>query len=67
MQNPYENDMSQRMGAMLPQALDQKQKRPVDLAEEFLNMQKYFLDYSLVTRRMTQVFSNIRRATQVGR
>lgn len=65
LENPYESQLSKKMGAMTPKK--PSTNRPVDIAEEFLNMQKYFLDYNLVTRRMSTVFNNIRRATQVGR
>jgi flagellar basal body rod protein FlgB len=67
MSNPYENSLSMRMGAMQPSALRKQTGKPVDMAQEFLELQKHFVDYSLVTRRLSTVFGNLRRATQVGR
>jgi hypothetical protein len=41
--------------------------RPVNLSEEMVDLQKVFLNYSLVTKRVSTIFNNIRRATQIGR
>ena len=67
LQNPFETNLSQQMGSLMPQTLARKTGQPVDLAEEFLLMQKYFLDYSVVSRRASTIFNNLRRASQIGR
>lgn len=67
MSNPYENRLSQRMGAMIDTSLGEDGGEPVDLAREMVDMQKVYLNYSMVTRRMSTVFGNLRRATQLGR
>jgi flagellar basal-body rod protein FlgB len=66
--NPFETQLSSKMGSMQNSTLAQETDgQPVDLAHEMVDMQKLFLNYTLVTRRMTTIFSNIRRASQIGR
>jgi flagellar basal body rod protein FlgB len=67
MNNPFETTLSAKMGSLMPQTLARQTGKPVDLSEEFLLMQKYFLDYSVVTRRASSIFNNLRRASQIGR
>ena len=68
MQNPFENDLSCKMGSMKDSQLFKKPgSHRVDIAEEMLNMQEYSEQYSLVTRRLSSIFSNLRRASQIGR
>lgn len=65
--NPFETNLSRKMGSMLNSSMVQTEGRPVNLAQEMVAMQKVFLNYSMVTRRASTVFSNLRRATQLGR
>ncbi len=67
--NPFETDLSRKMGSMKGSSFAQEEgiAKPVDLAREMVEMQKVFLNYSMVTRRASTIFSNIRRATQIGR
>ncbi len=65
--NPFENNLSHKMGSMKGQGFAQLESRPVNLAQELIDMQKVFLNYSMVSRRASTVFGNLRRATQLGR
>ncbi len=65
--NPYETDLSKKMGAMTNANFTETDGQPVDISKEMVDMQKTYLNYSLVTRRISTVFNNIRRATQIGR
>ncbi len=65
--NPYETHLSQKMGSMENSAMVQTTGTGVDMATEMIEMQKVFLNYSLVTKRASTVFNNLRRATQIGR
>jgi len=64
--NPFENDLSRKMGSTGPSASSEGEGG-VDIAHEMIEMQKVFLNYSMVTRRASTVFSNIRRASQIGK
>ncbi len=66
--NPFETQLSQRMGSMKDSSfVEAEDGRPVNLSEEMVDLQKVFLNYSLVTKRVSTIFNNIRRATQIGR
>lgn len=65
--NPFETRLSQKMGSMAGSAFQSEEGQPVNLAQEMLEMQKVFLNYSMVTRRASTIFGNMRRATQIGR
>ncbi len=65
--NPFETELSMKMGSMANSTFAQSTGKPVELAEEMVDMQKVFLNYSMVTRRISTVFGNLRRATQIGR
>lgn len=67
LQNPFETDLSRKMGSMMGSVLAQETGQPVNLATEMVDMQKTFLNYTMVTRRASTIFNNIRRATQIGR
>lgn len=66
--NPFETSLSQKMGSMMSSSFAQAEDgKPVNMAEEMIEMQKVYLNYSMVTRRVSTIFGNIRRATQIGR
>lgn len=65
--NPFETELSRKMGAMAGSTFAQTDGKPVNLAQEMIEMQKVFLNYSMASRRASTVFSNLRRATQIGR
>ena len=68
LQNPFENDLSRKMGNIQDSQMFKKPgSHPVDIAEEMFNMQEYSEEYSVVTRRLSSIFSNLRRASQIGR
>jgi flagellar basal body rod protein FlgB len=67
MSNPFETELSRKMGSMAGSTFAQGDGHPVNLAQELVDMQKVFLNYSMVSRRASTVFSNLRRATQIGR
>lgn len=65
--NPFETGLSRKMGSMQNSSFVQEEGRPVNLAEEMVEMQKVFLNYSMTTRRVSTIFNNLRRATQIGK
>lgn len=65
--NPYETHLSQKMGSVIDTGMAESDGKPVNLAQEMIEMQKVFLNYSMVTRRATTIFGNLRRASQIGR
>lgn len=67
MNNPFETNLSQKMGSMANSSFAMEEGKPVDIAREMVDMQKVFLNYTMVTRRASTIFNNIRRATQIGR
>lgn len=67
MANPFENNLSLRMGASLENQFTNDSNRPVNLSEEMMEMQKISLYHSTVGRVITNHFSLLRRAVQIGR
>ncbi|WP_373532230.1 flagellar basal body rod protein FlgB [Vampirovibrio sp.] len=65
-ENPFETDLSQRMGSKLSE-MNNNSGLPVDLQKELVEMQKNLLFYSMTTRRAASVFNSLKNATQVGR
>jgi flagellar basal body rod protein FlgB len=65
--NPFETKLSMKMGSVANSGLADGVGTPVNLAHEMIDMQKVFLNYTMVTRRASTIFNNIRRATQIGR
>ncbi len=65
MQNPFETDLSRKLGTTLPDAVSTG--APVSLQTELIEMQKNTLFYGMVTRRASTLFNNMRAATQIGR
>ena len=65
-QNPFETNLSRKMGDRLSQASTDT-GAAVDLQKELIEMQKNMLYYSMVSRRASSVVSNIKAASQVGR
>lgn len=68
LENPFETKLSSKMGSMMHASMAQEEGgEPVNLANEMIEMQKVFLNYTMVTRRVSTIFNNIRRASQIGR
>jgi flagellar basal-body rod protein FlgB len=68
--NPFQTALGQKMGSNADKLIvstGDPEDQGVDLAQEMLDMQKVFLNYSIVSRRATSVFNNLRRATQIGK
>ncbi|MCE3235272.1 MAG: hypothetical protein K0Q50_1452 [Vampirovibrio sp.] len=64
--NPFETDMSQKMGSKLTE-ISTDTGTPVDIQKELIDMQKNLLYYSMATRRASTIFSSLKAASQVGR
>ncbi len=68
MDNPYENDLSRKMGSMKGTVFSETDGgQKVNLADEMINMQKVYLNYAMVTRRASSIFNNLRKAVQIGK
>lgn len=67
MRNPFETPLSRKMGTSVHTAMVQGSGESVELAREMVDMQKNFLYYSMTTRRMSSIFNNLRKASQIGR
>jgi flagellar basal body rod protein FlgB len=64
--NPFETALSQKMGGKLSE-INSDTGMPVDMQKELIDMQKNMLFYSMVTRRASSIFNELRTASQVGR
>lgn len=64
--NPFETDLSQKMGSKLTE-MSTDTGTPVDIQQELIDMQKNLLFYSMATRRASTIFSSLKAASQVGR
>ncbi len=65
--NPYENKLSRQMGASVENNFTQETGAPVNLTQEFVDMQKIALNHSMVSRVVTSIFTNLKKSTQIGK
>ena len=64
--NPFETDLSQKMGSKLSE-MNNNTGVPVDIQKELVEMQKNMLFYSVASRRAASIFNSLKAASQVGR
>lgn len=64
--NPFETDLSQKMGSKLTDVSGDT-GRPVDLQKELIDMQKNLLFYGMASRRASTIITMLKAASQVGR
>ncbi|MCA9799614.1 MAG: hypothetical protein KC476_02470 [Cyanobacteria bacterium HKST-UBA06] len=65
--NPFETELSRRMGSMMDNQFATDTGAPVIIAEELMDMQQVALNQSMVTRVLTGHVNVLKKATQIGR
>ena len=65
MNSPLETQLSSKMGASA--IFDDKQHPEIDVAEEFTEIQKNALLYTVATRRMSNIITQMKTVINVGK
>ena len=65
MNSPLETELSTRLGPS--GILEEKQRQEIDIAEELTEMQKNSILYTMATRRMSNIITQMKTVVNVGK